>query len=327
MTEESCIFYFNSAEEDSLYAMCYLRREKGMGKLSEIESRQLAFMEKREKEGRIYLTPAVIYAAANQQSCKRWFQSVETAQQKKWYDQGVEWMRCHPAFLEKFGWKERKSALIAAGIMAGAEAGPSANTVDQIRRMMKNGWKFLWERMKKIPALDARTWEEMRAPWKDSAYMGCAMAGVILLMAALHGKSVRERDRMWRDMQRLQAFTKTCLRPPASKDLPGACYCEEDERMTWLMAHFKNPQRPAYIREKGRISSDWLDQLYQVMAVAGLPASACETMTLSSQEVEVLLEIMEDKMTERQYMTFLMLYAVARELAQAGRAAAATDMP
>lgn len=97
--------------------------------------------------------------------------------------------------------------------------------------------------------------------------------------------------------------------------------------MGWLLSRFANPQRPAYIREKARLSSEWLERLYRVMALAGLPASACETMNLSCREVQQILELMEEKPTERQYMTFLMLYAVSRELAQAGRAAAALDAP
>lgn len=97
--------------------------------------------------------------------------------------------------------------------------------------------------------------------------------------------------------------------------------------MGWLLSRFANPQKPAYIREKARISSEWLERLYRVMSLAGLPASACETMNLTCREVQQILELMEEKPTERQYMTFLMLYAVSKELAQAGRAAAALETP
>ena len=35
----------------------------------------------------------------------------------------------------------------------------------------------------------------------------------------------------------------------------------ETEKMGWLFQKFRNPERPAYIHEKGRISSEWLEQL------------------------------------------------------------------
>lgn len=48
-----------------------------------------------------------------------------------------------------------------------------------------------------------------------------------------------------------------------------------------------------------------------------------EAVSLSVQEVNGLVNLMGEKLTARQYMTFLMLYSVSRELAQAGRTAAA----
>lgn len=97
----------------------------------------------------------------------------------------------------------------------------------------------------------------------------------------------------------------------------------ESEKMGWLFQKFRNPERPAYIHEKGRISSEWMEQLHQIMELAGLPAGAFEAVSLSAQEVNGLVNLMGEKLTARQYMTFLMLYTVSRELAQAGRTAAA----
>lgn len=97
----------------------------------------------------------------------------------------------------------------------------------------------------------------------------------------------------------------------------------ESEKMGWLFQKFRNPERPAYIHEKGRISSEWLEQLHQIMELAGLPAGTFEAVSLSAQEVNGLVNLMGEKLTARQYMTFLMLYSVSRELAQAGRTAAA----
>lgn len=61
-----------------------------------------------------------------------------------------------------------------------------------------------------------------------------------------------------------------------------------------------------------------MEQLHQIMELAGLPAGTFEAVSLSAQEVNGLVNLMGEKLTARQYMTFLMLYSVSRELAQAG---------
>lgn len=326
MCENKGYLYFCSAEEDSFYALELLKKRRTEGSLTQQEERQIVFMEKRAKESTVYLAPAVIYAAANQKSCSSWLQKHSGEQQEKWYAQGIGWMRRHPAFLEKFGWKERKCAIIAAGLLAGAEGKEERQAWEGVCRMLQGGWNLLWRRMQQSRQLTAGDWEEMKSPWKESEWMDCAMSGVILLMAALLKKPVLDLDRIWHGLLKLQAFSESCLKTPGRK---GICTEEftfdRDDRMSWLLRHFKNPQRPAYIREKDRISSEWLERLFRVMELAGLPPCACETMALSCREVNQLLEAMGDKMTERQYMTFLMLYAVSRELAQAGRAAAAHE--
>lgn len=317
---------FSCAEEDSLYAIRRLREKEERGLLSEGERRQLFYMEKRETEGEIDLTPAVIYAAANHGDCCAWLHRAPQRRQEEWYGAGVAWLRQNPAFLEKFGWKERKSAVLAAGLLALAMDGNEGRR--ELEEFLRAGWSLMWERMGQIRQLDAAEWEEMMAPWQDSCHMSCGVAAVLLLMAALNDRPVRDRDRLWRSLQKLRQFSRECFQPgtscpPCREEFPF----EKEDRMGWLLSRFANPQRPAYIREKARLSSEWLERLYRVMALAGLPASACETMNLSCREVQQILELMEEKPTERQYMTFLMLYAVSRELAQAGRAAAALDAP
>ncbi|MFR6589657.1 MAG: hypothetical protein ACLURV_05345 [Gallintestinimicrobium sp.] len=160
-------------------------------------------------------------------------------------------------------------------------------------------------------------------------------------------KELEERDRLCVGFMKLQQFTQESLRTNGiaakqSAKVSGAepvdaCGTEirsvgvgtnptalvESEKMGWLFQKFRNPERPAYIHEKGRISSEWLEQLHQIMELAGLPAGTFEAVSLSVQEVNGLVNLMGEKLTARQYMTFLMLYSVSRELAQAGRTAAA----
>lgn len=328
MAEERSRLYFCSAEEDSIYAIKRLEKPMENSALSEWEARQLFFMKRRAAEGMIYLTPAVIYAVANQKNCGEWLQRAGEDRQKIWYQSGVAWMRRYPAFLEKFGWKERKNAILAAGILARAESEDDDRAWEPVRGVLRGGWRFLWNRMKGSAQLDDGMWQEMMEPWADSPYMSSGMAGVILLMASLLQKPVRDRDQLWRSLQKLRNFSQDCLKAPKLKEnCAEDLSFLEDGKMEWLLTRFRNPQRPAYIKEKARLGSEWLEQLYRIMELAGLPASACETMTISCREVQQLLGAMEDKLTERQYMTFLMLYTVSRELAQAGRAAAALDIP
>lgn len=325
MCENKDFLRFCSAEDDSLYALKQLRSRREEGSLTRQEERQLVFMEKRAGESTVYLAPAVIYAAANQKSCGSWLLKHTGEQQEKWYAQGVAWMRRHPAFLEKFGWKERKTAILAAGILALAESREEQQDWQNVSGMLQGGWNLLWRRMKQSRQLTACDWEEMKSPWKDSEWMNCAMSGVLLLMAALLHKPVYDLDRIWHSLLKLRNFSEKCLKMPEKDSFKEELSPDREDKMGWLLKHFKNPQRPAYIREKDRISSEWLERLFKVMELAGLPPCACETMTLSCREVCQLLDAMEDRMTERQYMTFLLLYAVSRELAQAGRAAAADE--
>lgn len=325
MREGKNILYFCSAEQDSLYEMEALRKQKALKGLSEEKMRRLCMMEKRLEESRIYLAPAVIYAAANQKSCESWLKKAQEKQRQEWYESGVAWMRRCPAFLERFGWKERKGAVMTAGILARAESG-NRDAQEALRDLLCCGWKFLWERIRHSGCLDAESWRDMLEPWQDSAYMSCGMAGVLLLMAASLEKPVYDRDQLWRDFQRLRAFCLSCLRKPEPAFTRRGEFSEEEkEKLEWLLEHFKNPQRLCSVQEKGRFDSEWQEQLFRVMRMAGLSASVCETVTLSCREVRMLLGELEGRMSPQKYMTFLALYSVSRELAQAGRAAAAAD--
>lgn len=75
--------------------------------------------------------------------------------------------------------------------------------------------------------------------------------------------------------------------------------------------------------KKGGFPANGWNSWHQIMELAGLPAGTFEAVSLSAQEVNGLVNLMGEKLTARQYMTFLMLYSVSRELAQAGRTAAA----
>lgn len=326
MREGREYFYFNSAETDSVYAVEQLRRQKEKEGLSEWETRRLAFMERRLEEGKIYLTPAVIYAAANQRSCEGWMKRADEKRQERWYADGVAWMRRCPAFLERFGWKERRTAVMAAGILARAEEEAAGEAMDALGGLLRSGWKFLWDRIRHGGCLDAESWAEMLKPWKESEGMSCGMAGVLLVMAALLDKPVYDRDQLWRDLQRLRSFSQGCMeRPETGSTCLTAFPFQDDKKMEWLMKHFKNPQKLCSVQEKGRIDSEWREQLFRVMRMAGLPASTCETITLSCREVQMLLGELEGRPSPQKYMTFLALYTVAKELAAAGRAAAALE--
>lgn len=328
MREERGCLYFCCAEEDSGYAIRFLHRQQGEKDLSGREKRQLAAMEKRMEESWIYLAPAVIYAVANQRSCEAWICRVEEERRREWYIKGLAWMRRYPSFLERFGWRNRKNAIVAAGILETADEGDTDGGKEALCDLLRCGWRFLWERIRHSGYLDAEGWQEMTEPWQDSESMCGGMAGVLLLMAVLLEKPVYDRDQLWCDWQRLQRFCRECLQAPKPVAAPEREDIHtEEEKFEWLFRHFKNPQRLCYIREKERFDSEWQDQITRVMRMAGLSISACETVTLSYREVKLLLRELEGRLSPQKYMTFLTVYTLAKELAQAGRAAAALDMP
>ncbi len=311
-----------------MYAIRFLRRQQGAEGLSALECRQLQDMERRMEESWIYLAPAVIYAVANQKSCEAWTQRAGEGRRQEWYRKGLAWMRRYPAFLERFGWKNRKHAIMAAGILSAVETDGTERACEDLCSLLRCGWRLLWERIRHSGYLDGESWEEMMEPWEDSASMCGGMAGVLLLMAMLLEKPVYDRDRLWQDWQRLQGFCRECLRGPGPVVLPDRKDIHtEEEKFEWLFRHFKNPQRLCCIREKERFDSEWQEQIVRVMRMAGLSISFCETVTLSYREVRLLLREMEGRYSPQKYITFLAVYTLAKELAAAGRAAAALDMP
>ena len=119
------------------------------------------------------------------------------------------------------------------------------------------------------------------------AWTGTVLS-LIHILAQLLKKELEERDRLCVGFMKLQQFTQESLRTngiaakqsaKVSRAEPvDACGTEirsvsvgtnptalvETEKMGWLFQKFRNPERPAYIHEKGRISSEWLEQLHQI---------------------------------------------------------------
>lgn len=334
MHDNKGLFTFCAMQPESMAVLCMLQEKKEKGQLSKREERQLYFLKERREEGMIWLLPALIFAAANQSNCKEFFERASKEQKDAWQEAGKAWMRHYPAFLDRIGWQERCLAILSAGFLMSVSEN-SKEAIGLLRRFLAENWSLLWDRIKHEEELGAAEWEELLQPWEDSAAMESAMTAVFLCMVNLQKKPVRDMDRFWRTLRRLKTFTEHCLekgekRPRRRKMAvheenvswqPKAGNALMQERLDWLFAHFKNPQRIAYLKERGRISSEWLDTLFTVMEKAGLERSACESMQIGGDEVIRLLECFTDRASERQYITFLLLYTVSRELVKAGRLA------
>ena len=332
MRDKNPLYTFCAMQPESLVVLCALQEKKEQKLISKREDRQLQFLQERRKEGDIWLLPPLIFAAANQKSCREFFLGAAADQKAVWHKAGVAWLRYYPAFLNRIGWQERQQAILAAGFLAGIRA-EDPEGEEGLRRFFSESWGFLWSRILREEGLGVSAWEELLMPWEDSPAMESAMAAVFLCMAALQKKPVRDIDQLWRSLRRLKAFSENCIKKPERVRRPlavaeGAAWPgnvqegPQKERLDWLFTHFKNPQRIAYLKEKGRISSEWLDTLFTVMEKAGLPRSACESMQIGGDEVMKLLDCFTDRASERQYITFLLLYTVSRELVKAGQLAA-----
>lgn len=73
-------------------------------------------MEQRAEDSWIYLMPAAVYAAANQKGARSWMNRQKQEKIDLWNEKGIAWMRRYPVFLEQFGWKQPRYAILAAGI-------------------------------------------------------------------------------------------------------------------------------------------------------------------------------------------------------------------
>jgi len=345
MADKQSVYSFCIMQAESIAVLHELEKKEAAGGLSQRQQRQLTFLRDRQQEGQIWLMPPLIFAAANHAGCREFLLRASRQQQENWKRAGLIWLHRYPAFLNRVGWQERQTALCCAGIFAAVEENGEApadkdmptakEALALLKRFLAESWTFLWSRLKQADSLGIAEWEELLLPWEDGPVMESAMAAVLLCMANLQKKPVRNLDQLWRSLRRLKHFSDECVSRPAAvkkrhlnvaEDISGWPVCSKDERqqerIDWLLSHFKNPHRPAYIREKGRLTSEWLDTLYEVMDKAGLPRSACESLKISNEEVVKLLDCFEDKLTERQYMTFLLLYTVSRELVKAGQMAA-----
>lgn len=74
--------------------------------------------------------------------------------------------------------------------------------------------------------------------------------------------------------------------------------------------------------KKGGFPSEWLEQLHQIMELAGLPAGTFEAVSLSVQEVNGLVNLMGESDCAPVYDVSDVVFGVAGA-AQAGRTAAA----
>ena len=338
MSDKRTVFEFCAMQPESLVVLRALQEKKEKGELNKREERQLHFLKERQEEGQVWLRPALVFAAANQNGSRDFFIRANQDQKDSWKEVGTAWMRRYPAFLNRVGWQERQLAIHAAGFFVSAQD-DSRESVALLRRYFAESWSFLWSRIKQAETLGVSEWEELLLPWEDSPVMECAMAAVFLCMANLQKKTVVDIDQIWRLLRRLKMFTEQCIKRQDGTKKQRCMAVREDngvwnkgetntvqkERLEWLFAHFKNPQRLAYLKEKGRISSEWMETLFNVMEKAGLPRSACESMQIGGEEVIRLLDCFTERASERQYITFLLLYTVSRELVKAGQMAAGRE--
>ena len=207
--------YFCSAEQDSLYALTLFREKEKQGTLNVQETGLLLCMEQRAEDSWIYLMPAAVYAAANQKGARSWLNRHKQEKIDLWNEKGIAWMRRYPVFLEQFGWKQRRYAILAAGIFEQLEEESMdefEKGKNQVCHFLQGSWGFLWKRMQQCDRLSVQEWKEMKAPWKDSVRMDCAMSGILLLMAQLLKKELEERDRLCVGFMKLQQFTQESLR-------------------------------------------------------------------------------------------------------------------
>ena len=211
--------YFCSAEQDSLYALTFFRKKEKQGTLNVQETGLLLCMEQRAEDSWIYLMPAAVYAAANQKGARSWMNRQKQEKIDLWNEKGIAWMRRYPVFLEQFGWKQRRYAILAAGIFEQLEEESMdefEKGKNQVCHFLQGSWGFLWKRIQQCDRLSVQEWKEMKAPWKDSVRMDCAMSGILLLMAQLLKKELEERDRLCVGFMKLQQFTQESLRTNVS---------------------------------------------------------------------------------------------------------------
>ena len=192
--------YFCSAEQDSLYALTLFREKEKQGTLNVQETGLLLCMEQRAEDSWIYLMPAAVYAAANQKGARSWMNRQKQEKIDLWNEKGIAWMRRYPVFLEQFGWKQRRYAILAAGIFEQLEEESMdefEKGKNQVCHFLQGSWGFLWKRMQQCDRLSVQEWKEMKAPWKDSVRMDCAMSGILLLMAQLLKKELEETEALY----------------------------------------------------------------------------------------------------------------------------------
>ena len=94
-----------------------------------------------------YLMPAAVYAAANQKGARSWMNRQKQEKIDLWNEKGIAWMRRYPVFLEQFGWKQRRYAILAAGIFEQLEEESMdefEKGKNQVCHFLQGSWGFLW---------------------------------------------------------------------------------------------------------------------------------------------------------------------------------------
>lgn len=151
--------YFCSAEQDSLYALTLFRKKEKQGTLNVQETGLLLCMEQRAEDSWIYLMPAAVYAAANQKGARSWMNRQKQEKIDLWNEKGIAWMRRYPVFLEQFGWKQRRYAILAAGIFEQLEEESMdefEKGKNQVCHFLQGSWGFLWKRMQQCDRLSVQ---------------------------------------------------------------------------------------------------------------------------------------------------------------------------
>ena len=149
--------YFCSAEQDSLYALTLFREKEKQGTLNVQETGLLLCMEQRAEDSWIYLMPAAVYAAANQKGARSWMNRQKQEKIDLWNEKGIAWMRRYPVFLEQFGWKQRRYAILAAGIFEQLEEESMdefEKGKNQVCHFLQGSWGFLWKRMQQCAGME-----------------------------------------------------------------------------------------------------------------------------------------------------------------------------
>jgi hypothetical protein len=147
MSDKRSVFEFCAMQPESLVVLQALQEKKTKGELNKREQRQLYFLKERQEEGRVWLMPALLFAAANQNSCREFFWRASEEEKDRWQQTGIAWMKQYPGFLDRIGWQERSLAVRTAGFFVCTQA-KSRESRTMLRRFFSENWSLLWTRIR-----------------------------------------------------------------------------------------------------------------------------------------------------------------------------------